>query len=81
MTIIHPFSLNNFSSERFLVYQGMLHKEGKSSEIVRNLKTVFNNLKEMHMAKSGDYDTLLSEEILKNNGLNLKGNFSKFYII
>lgn len=63
--IVHPYSLNNFTSERYLICQGMLHKDTRSNEILGKLKSIYKSLKSMHLSKNKDLDTLLTEEDLK----------------
>lgn len=78
MLIIHPFSVSNYSSERFIVCQGMLHKEGKNNLIIEDLKKVFQKLQLLHIEKSGDLETLLIEEDLVKNGLTLKSKLGQY---
>lgn len=71
--IVQPHSINNLSSEKFLVWYGMLHKDLKSAEIVEKLKEIYQSLKIMHQSKSNDLETLLVEDLLKSAGLSIQG--------
>lgn len=81
MAINHPYSLPKSSNERFLICQGMIHKDGKSLEIIEKLKKIYQQLRAMHLDKSGDLDNFLDEEILKKNNVDLeaKEKFERFY--
>jgi hypothetical protein len=76
MAIVQPHSVNGFTSERFLVLHRMIHKDVKSNEVIDNLKSVFTNLKEMHLKKTNDIETLLLESELKEKGLSLKSKIA-----
>ena len=77
--IIQPFSMNAFTSERFLVCHRMLHKDLKEGGVIDQLKKIYTSLKTMHIQKSNDLDTLLVESTLKKAGFSLQGNPSSKY--
>lgn len=67
MCIVKPYSINNFSSERFLVCHSLIHKDKRSNAIIDKLKEIYNIMKPLHLQKSGDLDTLLPE-VKNENG-------------
>ena len=71
-TIVKPYSVNTFTSERFLICKGLIHKDIKSEEKVKQLKEVFKLLKSYHIDKSKDLETLLIESEDPKIGINVK---------